>query len=185
MSASSRSRRMTARKSSSSLLLALWTWTLPSACSFFQLIQRTRNGDQLTFEHGIKKAILTLPLGEQLAYRIPRYIHLAPESPFEPPQRRNKLLHSNSTNNQQIDIARSSLLSTRNGAIKRRPLNLPDESFKLGLEGGNYSRRFRKQRAQLAKYRSGLVSSVVSPPPIPHAFQNPASREALHLPLKA
>src|SRR5260370_23150599 len=103
MAASSRSRRMTARKSSSSFLLVLCAWTLLSACSFFQLIQRTRNRDQLTLEDGIKKVIPAMAFGDEFGFGVPRYVDFAPELPFNPPQGGNNVGHSHRATDQQID----------------------------------------------------------------------------------
>src|SRR6266436_123415 len=185
MAASSRSRRMTARKSSSSFLLVLCAWTLLSACSFFQLIQRTRNGDQLTLEDGIKKMIPALPLDEEFGFGVPRYVHFAPELLFDPPQGGEKFGHSNRANDQQIDVALRLLLAPRDGAVDGRPFDLAAESLEFRFEKRNDPRCFREQRAKCVKYRGGGLGPVVGATAVLLALQNAAFGESLELPLKA
>src|SRR5712664_3014241 len=136
---------MTARKSSSSFLLVLCAWTLLSACSFFQLIQRTRNGDQPTLEDGIKKVIAAMPFCDQFGFGVPRYVDFAPELLFNPPQGGEKFGHSNRANDQEIDVALRLLLAPRDGAVDGRPLDLAAESLKFNFEKRNNPRRFREQ----------------------------------------
>src|SRR5208282_4003603 len=179
------SRTMTARKSSNSFLLVLWTWTLPSACSFFQPIRGTRDRDQLTSEYGIKKVIPVVPLGEEFGFGIPRYVHLASELLFETPQHGNKFRHSNRTNDQQIDVAPSLLLATRNGAVDGRPLDLATESCEFGFEKGNDSRRFREQFAKFLEDGGGCLGPVIGTPAILLALQNTTFGQGPEFALKA
>lgn len=68
--------------------------TVPSACSFFQLIGGPHDRDQIAFENGIEKVIPTVPLGAEFVFRISRYVDLAPELPLDSPQHGEELVTS-------------------------------------------------------------------------------------------
>src|SRR5260370_6938258 len=112
---------MSARNSFSSFLLALFVRTLPSVCSFFQLIGGPHDHDEIAFENGIEKVIPAVPLGVEFVFRISRYVDLAPELPLDTPQRGEELLeellHTHRANNQQIDVALRVLLTSGNRAV--------------------------------------------------------------------
>src|SRR5439155_24388373 len=103
---------MSARNSLSSFLLALCVRTLPSVCSFFQLIGGPNDRDQIAFENGIEKVIPAVPLRAGFVFRISRYIDLAPELPLDSPQPGGLILHTHRATDQQIDVALRVLLTS-------------------------------------------------------------------------
>jgi len=125
---------MSARNSFSSFLLVLCVRTLPSACSFFQLIRGPRDRDQIAFENGVEKVISAVPLGAEFVFRISRDVDLAPELPLDSPQRGEELVHIHRANNQQIDVALRVLLTSGNRAVDSGPCDPVPKSNELGLQ---------------------------------------------------
>ncbi len=152
---------MSARNSFSSFLLALCLRTLPSVCSFFQLIGGPQGRDQIGFENGIEKVIPAVPLGVEFVFRISRYVDLAPELPLDSSQRGEELLRTHRADNQQIDVALRVLLTSGNRAEDRGPRDLVPKSIELGLQQRNHPCRFRKQVAEFREDGGSSFCSVV------------------------
>ena len=176
---------MSARNSFSSFLLALCVRTLPSVCSFFQLIGGPHDRDQIAFENGIEKVIPAVPLGVEFVFRISRYVDLAPELPLDSPQRGEELLHTHRANNQQIDVALRVLLTSGNRAVDRGPRDLVPKSIELGLQQRNHPCRFRKQVAEFREDGGSSFCSVVGSTAFLPPLQDAACSESFKFPLKA
>ena len=174
---------MSARNSFSSFLLALCLRTLPSVCSFFQLIGGPHDRDQIGFENGIEKA--AVPLGVESVFRISRYVDLAPELPLDSPQRGEELLRTHQADNQQIDVALRVLLTSGNRAVDRGPRDLVPKSIELGLQQRNHACRFRKQVAEFREDGGSSFCSVVGSTAFLPPLQDAACSESFKFPLKA
>jgi hypothetical protein len=175
---------MSARNSSSSFLLVLCAWTLPSVCSFAQLIYRTHDGYQLTSEDRIEEMVAAAALRSEFRVGKSRYIHFPAKLLFDSPQGRKQFRQSDGTNDKQINIALRLFLAARDRSIDSRPRNLGAEAGQFGFEKWDEPRRLGKQAAKFLIHRGGGLGFVIAAPPVLRALQYAAFGEGFEFALK-